>query len=185
MMNDKPTLSVAQSMEMAWRHYQAGTHEDARMISLRVLQVAPKNPDALHLLGVMAYQANDQAMAINLITEAIRGAKKFAPMHGNLALAKLAAGDLAGAAMAARKAFTLSPSYADAHRVLGLVHQQKGRFVEALREFERAKVLGLESADLEGHIAQARAQLKSGTISHSPQPSEASTEPSDNESSDP
>ncbi len=44
MMNDKPTLSVAQSMEILWRHYQAGPHEDARMISLRELHVAPKNP---------------------------------------------------------------------------------------------------------------------------------------------
>jgi Tfp pilus assembly protein PilF len=159
-MNDKPTLSVAQSMEMAWRHYLAGTHEDARMISLRVLQVAPKNPDALHLLGVMAYQANDQAMAINLITEAIRGAKKFAPMHGNLALAKLAAGDLTGAAMSARKAFALSPSYADAHRVLGLVYRQKGQLREALLELERAQALGLQSADLAGHIADVRVQLE-------------------------
>jgi Tfp pilus assembly protein PilF len=163
MMNDKPTLSVAQSMEMAWRHYQAGTLEDARMISLRVLQVAPKNPDALHLLGILAYQANEQEMAINLITEAIRGAKKFAPMHGNLALAKLAAGDLAGAAMSARKAFTLSPSYADAHRVLGLVYQQKGHYEEAISEFTRAANLGLRSADLQAHLAKAREQVEAAS----------------------
>jgi Tfp pilus assembly protein PilF len=160
MMNDKPTLSGAQSMELAWSHYQAGTHEDARMISPRVLQVAPKNPDALHLLGVMAYQANDQQAAINLITEAIRGAKKFVPMQGNLALAKLAAGDLAGAAMGARKAFTLSPSYADAHRVLGLVYQQKGQYGEAIQEITRAQNLGLQSADLQAHLTKAREQFE-------------------------
>jgi protein O-GlcNAc transferase len=158
---DKPTLSVAQSMAMAWRHYQAGTHEDAKMISIRVLEVDPQNPDALHLLGVFAYLAHNHELSINLITEAIRGNKKFAPMHGNLALAKLARGDLNGAATAARKAFTLSPNYADAHRVLGLVYQRKGQYREAIQEFERAQRLGLDTADLREHFAKAREQLQS------------------------
>jgi len=155
----RPTLTINQSMELAWAHYKAGAREDARMISLRVLQVARKNPDALHLLGVLAYETNNQAMAINFLTEAVRGAKKFAPMHGNLALAKLAAGDLAGAARSARQAVTLSPSYADAHRVLGIVHRQKGQFREALQELERARALGSASADLERLIAAVSAEL--------------------------
>ena len=129
------------------------------MISARVLEVEPRNPDALHLLGVLAYQANKQDEAIALMTEAIRNNKKYAPMHGNLALAKLAKGDLNGAASSARKAFALSPSYADAHRVLGLVHQKRGNFAEAIREFHRAQGLGLNTADLESHLATAREQL--------------------------
>ncbi len=152
---------------MAWRHYRAGSHEDARMICARVLALDPKNPDALHLLGVLAYLAHNQDLAINLITEAIRGNKKFAPMHGNLALAKLANGDLNGAAMAARKAFTLSPGYADAHRVLGLVCQRKGQYGQAIQEFERAQRLGLDTADLLGHLTKAREQLRSSQESGS------------------
>ena len=159
MNGDRPTLSIGESMVMAWRHYHAGNHEDARMISLRVLQLDDHNPEALHLLGVLAYLANDQVSAIELISHAIRGRKNFAPMHGNLALAKLAQGDLAGAANSARKAFTLSPSYADAHRVLGLVHLRKGKPREAEREFERARALGLDTIDLAAHMAAARAQI--------------------------
>jgi Tfp pilus assembly protein PilF len=155
----RPTLTVNQSMELAWAHYRAGAREDARMISVRVLQVARKNPDALHLLGVLAYETNNQAMAINLLTEAARNARKFAPIHGNLALAKLAAGDLAGAARSARQAFALSPSYADAHRVLGIVHRQKGQFREALQEFERARALGSTSPQLDQLIAAVSADL--------------------------
>jgi len=30
------------------------------MISARVLEVEPRNPDALHLLGVLAYQATNK-----------------------------------------------------------------------------------------------------------------------------
>src|ERR1700690_10996 len=136
---ERPKLSVPQSMELAWRQYRAGTREDAHAICVRVLRVAPKNPDALHLLGILAYEARNHPLAIKLISEAGRPAKRFAPMHGNLALAKLAVGDLAGAAMSARKAFSLSPAYADGHRVLGLVHEQKGQHREALEEFERGQ----------------------------------------------
>jgi tetratricopeptide (TPR) repeat protein len=159
MISDKPTFTIPQSMQLAWRHYHAGTRENAAMISLRVLQIESYNADALHLLGVLAYEANEQDRAIALISQAIRNNKKYAPMHGNLALAKLAKGDLNGAAVSARRAFTLSPSYADAHRVLGLVYQKKGRLQEALQEYQRAKALGLNTADLEAHLTVVREQL--------------------------
>jgi tetratricopeptide (TPR) repeat protein len=159
MINGKPTLNVAQSMEMARRNFSAGKLGDAAMISSRVLAIEPKNPDALHLLGVIAYMTDKQDDAIQFLTDAIRVNKKYAPMHGNLALAKLAKGDLNGAASSARKALALTPSYADGHRVLGLVHQKKGRFREAIQEFQRAKGLGLNTADLEQHLATAREQF--------------------------
>ena len=155
-------------MAMAWRHYVAGTREDARMISVRVLQVEPGNPDALHLLGVLAYEAHQHAVAIDLITRAIRGNKKIASMHGNLALAKLAHGDINGAAASARKAFAISPSYADAHRVLGLVYVKKGQLQQAIEEFERAQALGLQTDDLQGHLAKAREQLHAREAAQSP-----------------
>jgi Flp pilus assembly protein TadD len=149
------------------------------MISLRVLDIEPKNPDALHLLGVLAYEAGEQDKAVDLITQAIRVNRKYAPMHGNLALAKLARGDINGAAASARKAFTLSPGYADAHRVLGLVYQKKGRFAEAVQELRRAKALGSSSADIDGHLKLALEQLEqpdakglqNGTGPHSGSPS--------------
>jgi len=156
-LTERPTLSVPQSMGLAWGRYRAGAREDAEALCVRVLRVAPKNPDALHLLGILAYDAKNHPLAIKLMTEAVRHAKKFAPMHGNLALAKLAVGDLAGAAMSARKAFALSPAYADAHRVLGLVHEQKQQYREAIEEFERAQALGLDNADLQAHLARVRA----------------------------
>jgi len=112
-------------------------------------------------LGILAYQAGQHDEAIRLMTDAIRIQKKYAPMHGNLALAKLAKGDLAGATASVRRALALAPSYADAHRVLGLVFQAKGRVQEAFAEFQRARGLGLDTGDLELHLSRSREQLSS------------------------
>ena len=160
---NKPTLSVQQAMELAWQHYAQESLHDAGMISARVLEAAPTNPDAMHLLGVLAYRANDQDNAIQFISAAIREHKTYAPMHGNLALAKLAKGDLNGAATSARRSFELQPSYADAHRVLGLVYRRKGRLKEAIQEFRRAQGLGLNTADLLSHLSETQAQLESAS----------------------
>ena len=174
---ERPKLTIPQSMELAWRHYRAGAREDAHMICARVLRVAPKNPDALHLLGILAYEARNLPLAIQLMSEAVRHAKKFAPMHGNLALAKLAVGDLAGAAMCARKALGLSPAYADGHRVLGLVHEQKGQHRVAVEEFERAQALGLDNPEIRANVARARAQCdaSNGAASSAAAASEAAS----------
>jgi tetratricopeptide (TPR) repeat protein len=156
-LSERPTLTAPQFMGLPWRQYRAGAREEAQTLCVRVLRAAPKNPDALHLLGILAYDAQNHPLAIKLMSEAVRHAKRFAPMHGNLALAKLAVGDLAGAAMSARKAFTLSPAYAYGHRVLGLVHEQKRHYREAIEEFERAQALGLDRDDLRTHLARVRA----------------------------
>lgn len=142
-----------------WSEFAAGNVEGARALANATLRVQPRNPDALHLLGVLAYQANQQDEAIRFLTAAIKVHKHFPPMHGNLALAKLAAGDLNGAKAAARRALALKPAYADAHRVMGIVLHKQGRHHEAIVELRRAIALDSDTAELRGYIAQALSAL--------------------------
>lgn len=142
-----------------WGEFARGNFEGARALANATLRVQPRNPDALHLLGVLAYQANQQEEAIRFLTAAIKVHKHFPPMHGNLALAKLAAGDLNGAKASARRALALKPAYADAHRVMGIVLHKQGRYREAIVELRRAISLDSDSAELRSYIAQALSAL--------------------------
>jgi Flp pilus assembly protein TadD len=138
-----------------WSEFAAGNFEGARALANATLRVQPQNPDALHLLGVLAYRANQQDEAIRFLTAAIKVHKHFPPMHGNLALAKLAAGDLNGAKASARRALALKPAYADAHRVMGIVLHKQARYREAIVELRRAISLDSDTAELRTYIAQA------------------------------
>lgn len=120
-----------------------------------ILRSQPRSPDALHLLGVLAYQANQQDEAIRLLGAAIKVHKHFPPMHGNLALARLAAGDFNGAKASARRALALKPAYADAHRVMGIVLHKQRRHREAIVELRRAIALDTDTAELRRYIAEA------------------------------
>ena len=141
--------------ELAWRRFAAGNESEARALADEILRSEPQNPDALHLLGVLAYRANQQDEAIRLIGAAVRLHKRFPPMHGNLALAKLAAGDLNGAKASARRALALKPAYADAHRVMGIVLHRQGRHREAVVELRRAIALDSDTAELRTYIGRA------------------------------
>jgi len=67
-----PTRSAVPALLAAGLgHHQAGRLTEAYDIYRRVLAVAPQQPDALHLLGVVAYQLGQPEQAVALIRQAI------------------------------------------------------------------------------------------------------------------
>ena len=63
---------IDQAMQLAIGHHQAGRLGEAETIYRRVLSEQPENPDALHLLGVIAFQVGQFDRAIELIRHAIQ-----------------------------------------------------------------------------------------------------------------
>jgi len=52
-----PQLSVEEALRIARQHHKAGQLAQAETLYRQILQQQPNHPDALHLLGVIAYQA--------------------------------------------------------------------------------------------------------------------------------
>jgi len=137
----QPQGNVAQVLQQALAHHQAGRMQQAEVLYRQVLAAEPLNPDALHLLGVLAYQAGQLAAAVDLIARAVAVNPAFAQAHYNLGIALKDQGRLEEAASAYRRAIAVQPDYADAHDNLGNVLADLGRPGEAVPCYRQAIAL--------------------------------------------
>lgn len=125
----------------AVKEHQRGQLDAAKALYRRVLDADPRQPDALHFLGVIARQQNDPTLAVQLINQAITLRPDQASQHCNLGAALQ---DLKRSDEALRhyeKAVQLDPQYALAFSNRGNALRHLGRFDEALASYERALAL--------------------------------------------
>jgi len=131
-------MSIAAALDFAVRHHQAGNLQTAESIYRQVLQFEPDNPEALHLLGVIAYQQQRYETAVTLITRSLARKPDFADAHSNLGNALREMGRLDEAELSYRKAIAVNPKFAMANYNLGNILMTRKKFDEASRSFERA-----------------------------------------------
>jgi tetratricopeptide (TPR) repeat protein len=146
----------------ALEHHRAGRLERAERLYRKFLQKAPGNPDALHLLGVLAVVQGNPDQAIQLIGRALAAVPDFAEGHSNLGNALRVAGRLAEACASYRRAIELRPDFAAAHCNLGVVLSEQGNFAAAVASFERS--IGLDPRNAEAHAGLGNALCRMGRL---------------------
>ena len=70
--------------------HQAGRLNEAKLIYEQALAMDPRDPDALHLLGIVLLQRGSPDRAVGLIEQAIQVHPANPVYHANLAQARLA-----------------------------------------------------------------------------------------------
>jgi tetratricopeptide (TPR) repeat protein len=118
-------------LNQALAHHQAGRLAEAEAIYRSVLRDEPRQPHALHLLGVIAHQAGRHGEARDLITQALAAGGPHPVFHSNLSAIYLALRRFDEAAAQAGAAVRLNPALADAHNNLGVALRELGRLAEA------------------------------------------------------
>lgn len=124
------------------RHHRAGALEQAASCYRSVLAVEQGNPDALYLLGLVAYRRGAIAEAMGLVRRAIDADPGHALAHGSLAQMLQDRGDDARAAAHYQRAAALRPANPDFHNGLGLSLARLGQLqpaMSALREAIRLR----------------------------------------------
>jgi predicted O-linked N-acetylglucosamine transferase (SPINDLY family) len=134
-------LQIPSALQAALEHHQAGRLPEAEAIYRQILQAEPNHPDALHLLGMIAYQTGSNDIAVGLISKAIVANPSNAIYYNNLGNALRDQGELDAALTNYRKALALKPDYANAHNNLGVVLQAQGQPDEAIASFHKALAL--------------------------------------------
>ncbi len=77
-------VTRARSIDIALQHHRVGRLSEAEAAYGEVLAVDPENIDALHFLGVIAYQRGEHGRAEELISRALSRNASNAPAYSNL-----------------------------------------------------------------------------------------------------
>ncbi|TYC63411.1 tetratricopeptide repeat protein [Rhodobacterales bacterium] len=113
-------------------YQQAGELEKARRQYKDVLKKAPKNADALHLLGVTYRQMGFPKRAMDYITKAIASDPKQSVFYANLARVMLDLGTDADSLLAVtNKALSLNPKEREARNIKAIALTKKKEYQEA------------------------------------------------------
>jgi protein O-GlcNAc transferase len=115
-----------------------GQLNEAEQAYRQMLVRQPNNPDALHLLGVIAYQRKQYSEAIELISAAIALGSRTPEYRNNLGNVYFAQGQIEEAEACYRKALKLNPKYGDAHNNLGNTLKDRGELQEAANSYAKA-----------------------------------------------
>jgi tetratricopeptide (TPR) repeat protein len=129
--------------------HREGRLADARSLYEQVLTIAPAQPDALHLLGLIEYQQGNSRQAVALIGEALKLDPANAAAHCNMASAQQALGDFAAAIAGFDQAIALDSRYADAYYNRGNLRKDLKSWPEAIADYEQA--LALNSDLVQAH----------------------------------
>jgi protein O-GlcNAc transferase len=130
----------------------AGRLDEAETIYHRILLAEPAQTDALHLLGVIAYQRKRYDEATDLIGRAIVINKHIPDYHNNLGNVFLAQRRLKEAEACYRRALKLNPKYSDAHNNMGNVLKDLGKLKEAASSYENALRIDPKRAEIHNNI---------------------------------
>ncbi len=164
---DGPVSDVRQGVNAALQHHQAGRLSEAEAAYRGVLAVDSENTDALHFLGVIAYQRGKHEQAAEWISRALALNESNAPAHNNLGNAFEAQGRSDEAMACYRKAIALAPDHADAHINLGALLRARGELDEAIACYQRALLLSPENVTAHsnlGNVLRDQGRLDEATI---------------------
>lgn len=128
--------------------HRSGLLAEADEAYRALLTVNPRDPDALHLTGLVALQRGDVERAIDHMRRSVKHGASAAYVHVNLGTAYRAAGRLGEAIKQLEIALTKDARSADAHNNIANALQLMGRPDAALRHFDEALELSPGAKDI-------------------------------------
>lgn len=127
-----------QLFHTAMQYHQAGKLAEAEVCYRKILAIVPDHADALHLLGVIAFQVGKNDAAIHLIGRAVNINPQNALYYNNLAAAFKGSGKAEQAIACYRNAVALKPDYAEAYNNLGITYKDQGDIESAISFYSKA-----------------------------------------------
>jgi tetratricopeptide (TPR) repeat protein len=147
--------TIPEAFAIAIQHHREGRLQAAEEIYRRILAAEPDQPDAIHLLGVIASQAGKHDLAVEQILRAIGLNGNVPAFHNNLGEAYRALRRVSEAVASFRRALELNEDMAEAHANLGHALWELGKLEEAIAHYYRALELAPSMAGVHSNLGNA------------------------------
>jgi len=128
---------IVQLLQLGGAHLAAGRLDHAGQAAAQVLKIEQRNPDALHLLGLVALGKGDAANAEKLIATAAALMPRHVNVWVNLGNAQREQGKADEALIAYRRAEAINPDYPDIFLNRGILYKDSTDYAAAVAEFEK------------------------------------------------
>ncbi|CAI2717565.1 tetratricopeptide repeat protein [Nitrospina watsonii] len=154
-----PSLNIDQLLQEAARALNEARLDEARDCLQQILKLDPNQFDALHILGVLAFQAGNSDEAEKLIRQALAVNDEFSEAHYNLGKVLREQKQLQEAADAYRKAVEINDRLDPAWFNLGLLEMERSHTDLAAKAFRRAVEIDPNDPDYAFNLGNALCML--------------------------
>jgi len=151
--------AIRRTLEQAFVDFKAGRTGVAAQAYREVLNQIPDQPDALHMLGVIAQQMGRTELALQLFDETLRTAPRFAQAWSNRALILRVLKRHDEALQSAREAIACDPKHADGWDMAGLLLRENREYKAACEHHARAAALAPNNPLIQNNYAIALAAI--------------------------
>ncbi len=153
-------LALGDALALAEQHRLAGRLLEAEAQCRQIVQAQPAEPNAVHLLGLIAHQSGKLAEAIGHLRHAVKLAPDVPLFHANLGEMCRLAGRTEEAVTHGRRALKLKPDYPEALSNLGVALYEEKDYEEAAACHRRAVELDAGFALAHSNLGNALHALK-------------------------
>jgi len=152
-------ISITDALARARAHWNAGQADQAELLCQRVLAAWPGQPDALHVMGLMAHAHGNRDLAIEHLRQACAAPSARAEYSSNLAEVYRQRGLLAEAEAAGRRAVEMDPALVGGWNNLGIILQEAGKYQESRDCLERVLTLQPDNAEAHNNLGNSCKRL--------------------------
>ena len=126
------------NLKSAIELHQLGQLGQAEAMYLQLLEIEPKNADALHLLGVIASENGNHQVAVDLISQAIEIIPNVASYYSNRGISLQDLKQLEAALASYDKAIEAKPDFAEAYYNRGTTLKELKQLDAAVSSYDKA-----------------------------------------------
>lgn len=154
-------MSNAQNriMERALASFRARDLAGAEQACNEILREAPRDPGALHLLGVVRLVSGNADEAATLISRALEGNAGDTAMLEHLGVARLALRDYFAAETAFRQALAQGAAHGQLYMRLGIALASQGKLAEAVTALREAAAKSPGDPDVHLNLGNTLAEM--------------------------